>query len=292
MDPPRSAQNGEAGLARANAVGEAQPASPVEILGLDGVPNPGDQFLVVPDEKSAREIVDKRTLEQERKKLIPTAHFKLEDLYQKIKENALKQLKIILKADVGGTLEAVEQALRKISSKEVELNIIHKGVGAVSSSDVLLAEVTDSIIVGFKVAIDAEVRELAKKKGIELRSYQIVYELIDDVKAALEGLLTPQVKRTFLGRARVKTVFKLSKSGIIAGCLVEKGKILRGAPCHLFRDNEVIFEGKINTLKRFKDDVKEVTEGLECGVGIGYDKFKEGDIIDIFHEEVIARKLK
>ncbi len=277
---------------RANAVGEAQPASPVEILGLDGVPNPGDQFLVVPDEKSAREIVDKRTLEQERKKLIPTAHFKLEDLYQKIKENALKQLKIILKADVGGTLEAVEQALRKISSKEVELNIIHKGVGAVSSSDVLLAEVTDSIIVGFKVAIDAEVRELAKKKGIELRSYQIVYELIDDVKAALEGLLTPQVKRTFLGRARVKTVFKLSKSGIIAGCLVEKGKILRGAPCHLFRDNEVIFEGKINTLKRFKDDVKEVTEGLECGVGIGYDKFKEGDIIDIFHEEVIARKLK
>ncbi|MBU1112375.1 MAG: translation initiation factor IF-2 [Candidatus Omnitrophica bacterium] len=277
---------------RGNLTQEAQPACPVEILGLDGVPNPGDQFFVVPDEKSAREIVSKRVAEQERKKLVPTAHLKLEDLYRKVKEGDLKQLKVILKADVGGTLEAVDQALAKIPSKEVELNIVHKGVGAVNSSDVLLAEVTDSIIVGFKVTIDAQVRELAKKKGIELRSYQIVYELIDDVRAALEGLLTPQIKRTFLGRARVKTVFKLSKSGTIAGCQIEKGKVTRGAPCHLFRENEVIFEGKVNTLKRFKDDVKEVAEGLECGISIGYDKYKEGDVIDVFHEESIARKLK
>lgn len=270
----------------------AQPGQPVEILGLSGVPNPGEQLLVVPDEKSAREIVGKRQAEAAKKKLLPTAHLKLEDLYQKVKENDLKQLKVILKADVGGTLEAVEQALNKIPSQEVELNITHKGVGAVNSSDVLLADVTDSIIVGFKVTVDAQVREQAKKKGIELRSYQIVYELIDDVKAALEGLLTPQIKRTFLGRARVKAVFKLSKSGIIAGCIVEKGKIARGVPCHLFRANEVIFEGKINTLRRFKDDVKEVSEGIECGIGIGYDKYKEGDVIDVFNEEVIARKLK
>jgi len=271
---------------------DAQPGQPVEILGLNGVPNPGEQLLVVPDEKSAREIVGKRQAEADKKKLLPSAHLKLEDLYQKVKENDLKQLKVILKADVGGTLEAVEQALLKIPSQEVELNITHKGVGAVNSSDVLLADVTDSIVVGFKVTIDAQVREQAKKKGIELRSYQIVYELIDDVKAALEGLLTPQIKRTFLGRARVKAVFKLSKSGIIAGCIVEKGKITRGVPCHLFRDNEVIFEGKVNTLRRFKDDVKEVTEGLECGIGIGYEKYKEGDVIDVFNEEVIARRLK
>ncbi len=275
-----------------NLTEAAQPAQPVEILGLGGVPNPGEQLLVVPDEKSAREIVGKRRSQEERKKLKPTAHLKLEDLYRKVKEDNLKQLKIILKADVGGTLEAVEQALKKIASKEVELNITHKGVGAVNSSDVLLAEVTDSIIFGFKVSIESQVREQARSKGIELRSYQIVYELIDDVKGALEGLLTPEIKRTFLGRARVKTVFKLSKSGIIAGCIVEKGKITRGVPCHLFRANEVAFEGKVNTLKRFKDDVKEVTEGLECGIGIGYDKIKEGDVIDVFREEVIARRLK
>ncbi len=277
---------------RGQLIKQAKPSYPAEILGLNGVPNPGEQLLVVPDEKSARQIVEKRREEERKKKLTPKAHLKLEDLHKKVQEENLKQLKVILKADVGGTLEAVENALKKIPSKEVELVITHKGVGSVNSSDVLLAEVTDSIIVGFKVSIDVKVRELAKSKGIELRSYQIVYELIDDVKAALEGLLSPQVKRTFIGRAKVKTVFKLSKSGIIAGCIVDKGKITRGAICHLFRDNEVIFEGKIKTLKRFKDDVKEVSEGFECGIGIGYDKIKEDDVIDVFYEELIARRLK
>lgn len=276
---------------RAKPLKEVLPAYPVEILGLNGVPNPGEQLLVVPDEKSAREITGKRREEEAKKKLIPVTHLKLEDLYKKVKEENLKRLKIILKADVGGTLEAVEGALKKIPAKEVELAIVHKGVGAVNSSDILLAEVTDAIIVGFKVSIDAQVRELARKKGIETRSYQIVYELIDDVKGAVEGLLTPQIKRTFLGRARIKTVFKLSRTGIIAGSIVEKGKIKRGAVCNLFRDNEVIFESKIQTLKRFKDDVREVAEGLECGIGIGYDKVREGDVIDVFNEEVIARKL-
>ncbi|MFH1519167.1 MAG: translation initiation factor IF-2 [Candidatus Omnitrophota bacterium] len=277
---------------QAKAFKEALPAYPAEILGLDGVPNPGEQLLVVPDERFAREIIEKRKEEKERKKLVPVTHLKLEDLYKKVKEEDLKQLKIVLKADVGGTLEAVEGALMKIPAEEVELAIVHKGVGSVNSSDILLAEVTDAIVVGFKVNIDAQVRELARKKGIETRSYQIVYELIDDVRAAVEGLLTPQIKRTFLGRAKVKTVFKLSKTGIIAGCIVMKGKIFRGAVCHLFRDNEVIFEGKVVTLRRFKDDVREVTEGLECGIGMNYDKIKEEDVIDVFNEEVIARKLK
>lgn len=267
-------------------------SQPVEILGLNGVPNPGEQLLVVPNEKSAREIAQKRREEEKKKKITPVVHFKLEDLHQKVKEENLKQLKVILKADVGGTLEAVEEALKKIPSQEVELVITHKGVGAINSSDVLLSEVTDSIIVGFKVSIDAPVRELARKKGIEVRSYQIVYELIDDIKAALEGLLTPQIKRTFVGRAKVKTIFKLSRSGIVAGCIVDKGKVLRGAPAKVSRNKDVVFEGKVQTLKRFKDDVKEVGEGLECGVSVGYDAIQAGDIIDVFSEEVIARRLK
>lgn len=277
---------------KGDMVKEAPVSFPVEILGLNGVPNPGDQLLVVPDEKSAREIVEKRKEQDYRKKLIPKVHLKLEDLYKKVKEEQLKQLKVILKADVGGTLEAVEGALGKIPSNEVELVITHKGVGAINSSDILLADVTDAIVVGFKVSMDSQVRELSRKKGIEVRSYQIVYELIDDVRAALEGLLTPELKRTFVGRARVKTVFKLSKFGIIAGCIVEKGKIIRGLVCHLFRGNEVIFEGKVSTLKRFKDDVKDVAEGVECGIDIGYTKIKEGDVLDVFREEMIARRLK
>ncbi|MBD3246615.1 MAG: translation initiation factor IF-2 [Candidatus Omnitrophica bacterium] len=270
---------------------EAGPAAPVEILGLNGVPNPGDQLYVVSDEHQGREIVEKRREEAKRKKLAPSSHMKLEDLYKKVQEGEVKQLKVILKADVGGTLEAVEGSLRNISSKEVELQLVHKGIGAVNSSDVLLAEVSDAVIVGFKVTADASVRDLAKSKGIEIRVYQIIYELIDDVKAALEGLLSPHVKKIFTGRAVVKTVFSLSRSGKIAGCMIEKGKIARGAICQVSRENEVVHEGKIRSLKRFKEDVKEVAEGYECGIGTGYDQIQEGDRIDAYAEEVITRRL-
>jgi translation initiation factor IF-2 len=236
--------------------------------------------------------VERRKEEEEKKKFFIPSHMKLEDLYKKVKEENLKQLKIILKADVGGTLEATENALKKISSEEVELIIIHKGVGAVNSSDVLLAEVSDAIIVGFKVNIDPKAKDLAKQKGIQIRLYEIVYELVDDIKSALEGLLSPQIKRTFLGRAEVKAIFKLSKAGTVCGCQVIKGKVVRGASVQLLRDNEVIFEGKVISLKRFKDDVREVKEGLECGINIGYEQVKEGDIIDVFSEEVITRRLE
>ncbi|MEI8350115.1 MAG: translation initiation factor IF-2 [Candidatus Omnitrophota bacterium] len=273
-------------------VQEAFPSFPAEMVGLNGVSNPGDQFFVVPDEKSAREIVDKRREEDDKKRFSAPVHFKLEDLYKKMKEEKVKQLKVILKADVGGTLEAVDEALKKISHAEVELILTHKGVGAINASDILLAEVTDAIVVGFKVTIDSQARDLAKQKGIEVRVYQIVYELIDDIRAAFEGMLTPHVKRIFVGRARVKTVFKLSKSGIIAGCVVEKGKIVRNSACQLSRESKIIFEGKVQSLKRFKDDVREVAEGVECGIGVGYDDFKEGDIIDVYSEEMITRRLK
>ena len=276
-----------------NPVSTVLPGQPAEIVGLDSVPVPGEQVMGVPDEKAARQIITQRKDEAEKRKILkPNAHFKLEDLAKKALEENIKQLKVIIKADVGGTLEAVEAAILKISSKEVELIVTHKGVGAINASDVLLAEVTDSIVIGFKVPVDTQARDLAKQKGIEVRVYQIVYELLDDVKAALEGLLTPQIRRIFLGRAKVKTVFKLSKSGIIAGSAVDKGKILRGAPCQVYRGTDIVHEGKIQTLKRFKDDVRDVAVGMECGIGVGFNDIKEGDVIDVFHEETIARKLK
>ncbi|MCF7874458.1 MAG: translation initiation factor IF-2 [Candidatus Omnitrophica bacterium] len=274
-----------------NVQNKIYPSEPIEILGLNGVPAPGDKLMVVPDEKTAKEIMKKRQEEEKKKKITPVTHLRLEDLHKKVKQGEIKKLKIILKADVGGTLEAVEGALAKIPSKEVELSIVHKGVGLINSSDILLAEVSDAIVVGFKVTTDSQARSSAKKKGIEVRTYHIIYELIDDIRAALEGLLTPHIKKTFMGRARVKAVFNVSKSGVIAGCQVEKGKILRGAPCHLIRGNSVVFEGKIETLKRFKNDAREVKEGYECGIDLGFDKIREGDYVDVFGQEVISRKL-
>lgn len=270
----------------------AFPSDPIEVLGLSGVPLPGDKLMVAPDEKTAKMIMKKRQEEERRQKVMPVSHMRLEDLHKRVEKGEVKKLKIILKADVGGTLEAVEAALVKINSKEVELVLVHKGVGQINSSDVLLAEVSDAVVIGFKVAADTQARNLAKKKGIEVRSYQIIYELINDVRSALEGLLTPQVKKSFMGRAKVKAVFNISKSGIIAGCQVEKGKIVRGAPCVLSRDNESLFEGKIETLKRFKNDAREVAEGYECGIDIGFGQVQEGDYIDVFGQEIITRKLK
>lgn len=275
---------------RNNFLVECLPSYPAEILGLNGVPNPGDKLFVVPDENTAKEIVRRRKQEIERKKVVAPVHMKLEDLYEKVKEDKLKKLKVILKADVGGTLEAVESALEKMGTSEVKIEIIHKGVGSLLSSDVLLAEVSDAIIVGFKVGIEANARDFAKAKGIEVRTYQIVYELIDDIKLALEGLLTPVIKRVFVGRALVKKAFKLSR-GIVAGCVVEKGKIQRGVHSELTRGKDVIFKGKISSLKRFKDDVKEVVEGMECGITLDYKDVREGDYIDAFLEETVERKL-
>jgi len=276
---------------RGKNIKQASPSSPVEVVGLNGVPDPGEKIFVVPNEKEARKIVEAKIDEEKKNKQITPTHLTFEDLHKKIVEGNLKQLKIILKADVGGTLEATADALAKFSTDEVELKFIHKGVGSINYSDVLLAEVSDAIIVGFKVETESQAKEGAKSKGIEIRVYHIVYELIDDVKLALEGMLTPHVRRTFVGRARVQKVFKLSKMGVVAGCIVEKGKMVKQTVCQVTRGNEVIHEGKITSLKRFKDEAKEVVEGLECGVSVGYDKIKEGDFIDIYNEEKILRRI-
>ncbi len=274
---------------------EAYLSSPVEVLGLSGVPEAGDRFFVVADEKKAREIVAQRQEEQRRQRLEPTAkkaHIHLEDLYKEIKQGAVKELNIILKADVQGSLEAIEDSLSKLTATEVKIGIMHKGVGAINTSDVVLAAASDAIIIGFHVEPDPPAREMAAKEDIDIRTYRVIYEIYNDLKAALEGMLAPKIKKVFLGRAEVKKVFNLTKHGIVAGSMVKKGRIVRNAHVVLVRNGQVVHEGKIAAVKRFKDDVREVQEGYECGISIvDFQAIKEGDIIDAFQLEEVARKL-
>lgn len=275
---------------------EAGPSMPVEITGLSGVPEAGDKIYVVNDEKKAREILDQKKDEQKRQRLesnLKRSHLHLEDLYAKIKEGAVKELNIILKADVQGSLEAIEDSLNKIGSNEVKILIMHKAVGHINTSDVVLATASDAIIIGFHVDSDDLAKDMAQKEGVDIRMYRVIYEIVNDMKAALEGMLTPRIKKNFMGRVEVRKVFNLSRSGIVAGSFVRKGRIARGAQIVLLRNGDPVFEGKVAALKRFKDDVREVQEGFECGVQlVNFTDIKEGDVIDAFELESIARKLE
>lgn len=270
---------------------EAFPSECIEIIGLQGIPSAGDKFFVVPSEKQAQEITGRKISKSRQDSLLPVQHIRIEDLYKKMKEEKLKQFRVIIKADVFGTLEAISDILNKIELKEVSINILHKGVGAVNLSDVILAEASDALIVGFKTGVEPVASKQAKDKGIQIKTYQVIYELVSDIKAGIEGLLKPVVKRIFLGRAKVKKVFKLSKFGIIAGSIVEKGKLQRNIPCRLLRGKDEVFKGKIHSLKRFKEDVKEVGEGVECGIGISYNGVQVDDIIEGFKEESTAQRI-
>jgi translation initiation factor IF-2 len=271
---------------------EAGPSMPVEVLGIAGAPEGGEQFFVVEDEKKARSIALSR---QEKEKLAQMKTIKrisLDDLYAEIKEGKVEELKLILKADVAGSLEAIRESFKKLDSAEVKLNIIHQGTGPINVSDVILASASNALILGFHVVADERAQELIKKEGIEVRTYNIIYELSNDLKSALEGMLEPEIKKIFLGRAEVKKVFQLSTFGTIAGCSVVKGRIPRNAEATLVRNGEIIFKGKISSLKRFKDDAREVTEGFECGISLaGLEDLKAGDIIEAYDIEKIARKL-
>lgn len=278
---------------RGNSVFKAYPADPVEISGLEEVVSAGDKLFVVPSDKEAADISEKRKTENKEKAATPTSsHVRLEDIYSRMKENQQKQFNIIIKADTDGTLEAISDIIQKIDLKEVEIKIIHKSIGVINRSDVILAEASDALIMGFKVGVSSAVEEQAKEKGVQIKTYQVIYALISDIKAALEGLLEPVIKREFVGRAKVKKVFKVSKAGIIAGSIVEKGKILRNSMCKVTRDGKTIFEGKIKSLKRFKNDVREVGEGVECGIDVGEKDIKSGDVIEAFREESSVRKIE
>lgn len=277
---------------RGMSVTSSGPSFPVEVLGISGIPQAGEQFFAIEDEKQAKGLAAMR-LEKERQKQIKSVkRINLEDLYSQIKEGKLKELKLIIKADVQGSLEAIKETLSKLNVSEIKLDIIHIGVGNINTSDVILAVASNALILGFNVVADELAKVLAAKEGIDIRTYNIIYELANDIKAAVEGMLEPKLKKVFLGRAEVRKVFKLSRAGTVAGCFVTKGKINRGCVINLVRNGEIVFEGKLSSLKRFKDDMRDVAEGFECGMAIsGFDSLQEGDIIEAYEIEKIARKL-
>ncbi|MCL2390638.1 MAG: translation initiation factor IF-2, partial [Endomicrobia bacterium] len=268
---------------------EAMPSSPAEILGINEPPQAGDKFVVVEHESQAREIAQSRKDKAKASSLRPRQHLSLMD----ISSGQTKDLKIILKADVQGSLGALSDALERMSNSEVTLKIIHRGAGSITESDVALAIASNALIVGFNIRPDATVEKLAENEGVSINVYRIIYDLIADVRAAMEGKLSPDMKEKILGKAVVKQVFKLSSFGTIAGCSVIDGKIQRGAKVRLLRDNVIVFEGNIASLKRMKEDVREVDKGYECGVGLeNFSDIKTGDIIENFTTEKVARKLE
>jgi len=271
---------------------EAGPSTPVEILGLNGVPEAGEMFFVVDDERLAKEITTQRQHKLKMEKLQAGHRITLEDLYSQIQQGTIKELNVILKADVQGSLEALKDSLQKIPSEEVKVKFIHTGVGDVNASDVILAMASNAIIIAFQVGIGPRAKDELEKNPVDVRQYRIIYDAVNDVKKALEGLLEPKKKRKFLGRIEVRQVFKLSKAGMIAGCYVLKGKATRKSQVDVIRDGKVIHSGTISSLKRFKDDVREVSEGYECGISVSnFDEIKEGDLLETFEVETIERTL-
>ena len=270
---------------------EAPPGTPVEIQGLSGLPDAGQKFAVLKDERTARQIALHRG-EKERERAVVRPRMSLEDLHKQIDEGLVKELNIVLKSDVQGSMEALRFSLDKLADAKVKVVVIHSGVGGISESDVMLASASSAVIIGFNVRPEPKAAVIAEREGIDIRLYSVIYDVVDDVKKAMEGLLEPTLKEVVLGRAEVRNMFHISRIGTIAGCSVLSGKISRGANIRLLRDSVVVYEGKLSSLKRFKDDVKEVAEGYECGLGIdGYNDLHVGDQIEAFMIEKIAGTL-
>ncbi|NQT22700.1 MAG: translation initiation factor IF-2 [Candidatus Omnitrophica bacterium] len=277
---------------RGRRVTEAPPSTPVEILGLSGMPEAGDEFFVVKDEKKARTLSLLKQEEKRQKGLRGSQRVSLEHFYEQIKAGEVKELKIILKADVQGSVEALTKSLEALSTDEVKLKVTHLGVGNISESDIMLALVAEAVVIGFHVKIDPKADEISKKERVDVKRYDIIYEAVNDVKAAMEGLLEPTVKEVMQGRAKIQQVFKVSKIGFVAGSIVVKGSISRPNPVRLLRGGKEIYKGRIRSLKKFKDDAKDVSEGVECGIALeGQNDIKPGDIIESFVVEKVARRL-
>ena len=275
---------------RGDRVKTALPSTPVEIIGFGGVPEAGDEFMAVADEKLARQVVEERAAKAKASMVKMNSASTLEELYSKLEEGEVKDLNIIIKADVQGSVEAVKQSLEKLSNKEVRVRTIHSGVGAVTENDVMLAGIDGAIIIGFNVRPDAKAREAANRDGIDIRYYRVIYQAIEEIEKAMKGLLAPEFRENVLGHAEVRNVFKITNVGIVAGSYVTDGLIQRNAQVRLMRDNIVVYEGKLTSLQRFRDAVKEVKDGYECGVTLeNYSDIKEGDVIECFIMEEIPR---
>ncbi|WP_324066884.1 MAG: translation initiation factor IF-2 [Flavobacterium sp.] len=278
---------------RGHQIKEAGPSTPVSVLGLDGAPTAGDKFNVYEDEREAKQIASKRTQLQREQSVRTQKHITLAEIGRRIALGQFKELNIILKGDVDGSVEALSDSFSKLSTEEIQINIIHKGVGAITESDVLLASASDAIIIGFNVRPQGNAKQLAEKEEIDIRNYSIIYDAIDDLKDAMEGMLSPEMKEEITGTAEIREIFKVSKVGTIAGCMVTDGKIFRNSKIRLIREGVVIYTGELATLKRFKDDVKEVSKGYDCGMQIkNYNDIREYDLIEGFHEVEVKKKLK
>ena len=271
---------------------EATPATPVSVLGLDGAPQAGDTFMILEDEKEAKQIAAKRTQLIREQSVRTQRHITLDEIGRRIALGDFKELNIILKGDVDGSVEALTDSLQKLSTSEIEINIIHKGVGAITESDVLLASASDAIVIGFNVRPMGNARTIADKEEIDIRSYSIIYDAINDIKDAMEGMLSPEMREEITGTAQIRETFKISKIGTIAGCMVTTGKILRNSGIRIIREGVVIHTGSLISLKRFKDDAKEVAKGYDCGLQIkNYNDIKIDDVIEGFQEIAVKKSL-
>jgi translation initiation factor IF-2 len=274
---------------RGEAIEVAPPSTPVEILGLEGLPQAGDQFVVAADRDKARSVAEYREQKAREAILAKSSRVSLEGLADQLKKEGVKELNIILKGDVQGSVEVLSDLLTKMSGEKVKIKILHSGVGAITETDVLLASASNAIIIGFNVRPERKAQELADQEKVDVRLHSIIYELQDEIRRAMLGMLEPVFKETYLGRAEVRDTFRIPKVGTIAGCYVSDGHLKRDAEVRLLRDNVVVYKGKVGSLRRFKEDVSEVRNGMECGIGIaGYGDVKVGDVIEAFRTEQVS----
>ncbi|WP_019425030.1 translation initiation factor IF-2 [Paenibacillus sp. OSY-SE] len=276
---------------RGRRLKEAGPSTPVEITGLTDVPQAGDPFMAFEDERKARSIAEKRATTYRQSQLGANTRVTLDDLFKHIKEGEMKELNVIIKGDVQGSVEALRGSLQKIDVEGVRVKILHSGVGAITESDIILATASNAIVVGFNVRPDAQAKATADEEKVDIRLHRVIYTIVEEIEQAMKGMLDPEYKEVVIGHAEVRNTFKISKIGTIAGCMITQGKISRAAEARLIRDGIVIFEGKIDSLKRFKDDAKEVAQGYECGIMLDkYNDLREGDVIEAFVMETVERK--
>ena len=277
---------------RGKQMKEAGPSTPCQVLGFDGTPQAGDELAVVEDEKSAREIASKRRMAARERDLRARKSISLESTYEGVKNGTISELNLIIKADVGGSSEAIAASLEKLSNSEVKVNIIRKGVGAITDSDILLASTSQAVIIAFHLMPSLSIREMAQKEGVQIKNYRVIYEIIDDIKNTVEGLLKPTTREELTGEAEIRQVFKIPKVGIIAGCMVTDGEVDRNSRVHVYRNGVELGQTEVQSLKRHKDNVKSVARGFECGIGLkGYDNLQEGDTLMFFKEVTVARTL-
>ncbi|MGA0383855.1 MAG: translation initiation factor IF-2, partial [Flavobacteriaceae bacterium] len=277
---------------RGNSVKTASPATPISILGLDGAPQAGDKFLVLEDEKEAKQIALKRMQLQREQSVRAQRQLTLDEIGRRIAIGDFQELNIILKGDVDGSVEALSDSFQKLSTEEIQVKIIHKGVGAITESDVLLASASSAVVIGFNVRPMGNARTVAEKEEVDVRTYSIIYDAIDDIKKAMEGMLSPEMKEEVSGTAEIRETFKISKVGTIAGCMVLTGKIFRNSKIRVIRDGVVIHDGELSSLKRFKDDAKEVAKGYDCGLQIkNFNDIQINDQLEAYSEVAVQKKL-